>query len=81
MVQSGVSEPSTCAMMLLGFAGIGFIAYPPPIRIASPGRGWEQIMDFGSIGVSALTHDNPESTASASAGAVLLIHSHLRSGL
>ena len=53
MVQSGVSEPSTCAMMLLGFAGIGFIAYPPPIRIESPGRGWEQIMDFGSIGVSA----------------------------
>ena len=27
-IQTGVPEPSTWAMMILGFAGIGFMAYP-----------------------------------------------------
>jgi hypothetical protein len=31
-----VPEPSTWAMMLLGFAGLGFLGYRQTIRLAKP---------------------------------------------
>jgi hypothetical protein len=42
---SGVLEPSTWAMMLLGFAGVGFMAYPSP---ASTG------IEFDTNGIEAV---------------------------
>jgi outer membrane lipase/esterase len=37
-VAEAVPEPSTWVMLILGFAGIGFMAYPSEVKASTVGR-------------------------------------------
>jgi len=49
-VQNGVPEPSTWAMMILGFAGVGFMAYRRKSKPAFAGPSKRNMIACGGVG-------------------------------